>query len=241
MPCCIYKDPMLITAQALSIVAVCFSFGGIIALVFGLVCMIVLQVVWCCRMNKCGLNTAASFATVVAIIDVIMAIVILGQGEDACSESGFDAADDDESGVAADDNYDYSTESSSCNWEVAAILMFVSAVLWTAVASLVFIFANSKRYTKWWNESDPEKRGQSATAASNSVKMAMAVPIAASVNNVKVDPADSTTEKNTTTTETIEYPDGTRKTVTTTINADETKNVTETIEQRLEVDTMSEP
>ncbi|KAL7561501.1 hypothetical protein ACA910_016299 [Epithemia clementina (nom. ined.)] len=235
MPCCVYKDPLLITAQALSIVAFFFSFGGIVALLLGLAAMIVLQVVWCCRMNKCGLNTAASFAAVVAVIDIILAITILIQGQDACGEG-------------LSDNED-------CNWQAAGIVVIISAVLWIAVASLVFTFANSARFTKCWNDSDPNGGGR--PVVSKSAKAATATPMAASskpratttTSSTTSSPAKSTTPDSTntneeepnTSTETTEYPDGTRKTVTTTILADGSKSVTETIEQPTKADTLSEP
>ena len=178
------------TAQALSVLAFVFSFGGVAAIAFGLAAMIVLQVVWCCRMNKCGLNAAASFAAVVAILNLALAGALAAQGDDSCDG-------DDE-----------------CNWEVWAVLLFLSAGLWVAVSTLVFIFANTKRYETCREASEP------ADGANNSAK----VPVATAT------PASKTESTKKETTETTVLPDGTRKSVTTTIHPDGSKTITETME-----------
>ena len=191
------------TAQALSVLAFVFSFGGVAAIAFGLAAMIVLQVVWCCRMNKCGLNAAASFALVVAILNAILAAVLaLEEADESCNN---------------DDDYSYRyDDDDDCNSSVQiwAILLFLSAGLWVAVSTLVFIFANTKRYETCREASEPADR------ANNSAK----VPVATAT------PASKTESTKKETTETTVLPDGTRKSVTTTIHPDGSKTITETME-----------
>ena len=254
----VYKDPLLMTAQALSVVAFIFSFGGVAAVAFGLAAMVVLQVVWCCRMNKCGLNAAASFALVVAILNAILAAVLaLEEADESCNN---------------DDDYSYRyDDDDDCNSSVQiwAILLFLSAGLWVAVSTLVFIFANTKRYHTCREKSEPAaapknnddtKKDQTKTtvvATTSSVPpvMTTATPVTSSVevttttstpepttanddddddddddDNALSVAAMTESQKSKTTIETTVFPDGTRKSVTTTFHPDGSKTITETRE-----------
>lgn len=187
------------TAQVLSIVAFLISFGDVFTFFLGLVAMILLQCVWCCRLNKCALNTAACFAVAVSVLDFSFAIYIFVQGSDVCGD-GFSEEDD-------------------CYWEVGATLLIISAALWVAVALLVFSFANSARFTKCWEESDPDFSPAAARPFQTST-----MPVMAKSTNDNNAPIS--------TTETTEYPDGTIKHVTTTVDQYGNKTVTESVEQQ---------
>ena len=116
------KDCMLKTAQALSVLAFLCSLGSIDAVGFGwpdMTAMVVLQVVcWCCRRNKCAFYVAASFALVVAIFNAIWAAGdILGEVLDLHPVP------------------------------IGDIFWVLSAGLWGAVSTLVFLFVTRPRTT----------------------------------------------------------------------------------------------
>ena len=200
----IYKDPMLMTAQILSIFAFVLSFGGVIAIVMGLTAMIVLQVVWCARLGKVHLNITASLAAVVSLIDLIWAIVLVVRAEDACV-------------------------SSDCAWEAWAAMLFVSSALWMIVSCLVFRFTNSERFEKCYSESEnhvgPPVLSTTTSTAAPVVKVLDDEENNATQTNV------TSTLPGTTQVETQEFHDGTKKTISTTIHADGSKTVQETIEK----------
>ena len=127
----------MITAQALSIVAIAISWVSIYGLLAGLVTFIMLQVAWCCKMNKAGFIVAGVFGAIAGAIEAIVAILILVAGEQACI-----------------DTYYYTSDEQAC-WSaliVAASLGLASACLWIATAACVFVFACGSRLAKFQSD-----------------------------------------------------------------------------------------
>ena len=69
-----YKDPVFISAQAVSMVAIVFSLivDPLYGFVLGSIPLYMLQLVWCCKMKKGGLITAGVFAVIAAIGTIAM-------------------------------------------------------------------------------------------------------------------------------------------------------------------------
>ncbi|KAL7560262.1 hypothetical protein ACA910_015479 [Epithemia clementina (nom. ined.)] len=244
MPCCVYRDSYLITAQVVSIVAFLLSFAGLVAFLLGLAAMIVLQVVWCCRLNQCGLTTAATFAAVVACLNLGWAIAIFVQGSDVCSDIVW--VDDD------DDTLSSSSSSKDCPWTAFGICLLISAALWLVVSALVvwFVHGPGRRLEHCRYQSDPERRAQAAEAAAavagGEIALVAATPLpdlitsSAATASRKTEPTPRHTYNNnnnnnhpmqTTTTTTMEFPDGSIQTVTTMTHPDGSQTVTETMER----------
>ena len=109
------------SAQALSIAAILFSWGFWGTGLLGFVSFVMLQVSWCCKMSKCGLITAGVFASIAAAgcIALGLTIVIVSS-----SNSGY--YDDDAVAIAS---------------STAGIVVLIGGALWIACAVCVFIFA----------------------------------------------------------------------------------------------------
>mmetsp|Transcript_15558 Transcript_15558/g.25215 ORF Transcript_15558/g.25215 Transcript_15558/m.25215 type:complete len:191 (+) Transcript_15558:68-640(+) len=138
--CLPYRDGVLISAQGLSIVGVCLLWFCLWAIPFGLVAFIMLQVVWCCKMNKCGLITAGVFAALAAALMIIKGILVAVSGVTLVCSSSYN-----------DDYYYYSDyDDDACNAAViiASSLAISGGVFWIATAVCTFVFACGPRYMK---------------------------------------------------------------------------------------------
>eukprot|EP00538_Stauroneis_constricta_P013628 CAMPEP_0119550134 /NCGR_PEP_ID=MMETSP1352-20130426/3713_1 /TAXON_ID=265584 /ORGANISM="Stauroneis constricta, Strain CCMP1120" /LENGTH=317 /DNA_ID=CAMNT_0007595891 /DNA_START=66 /DNA_END=1019 /DNA_ORIENTATION=+ len=80
--CMPYKDVILILAQVFAIIAIFFSFAGVLSILLGFVAVIILSVAFCCRMNKCGLVTAGVFASIAAAGCLLVAILLFSEISD---------------------------------------------------------------------------------------------------------------------------------------------------------------
>eukprot|EP00980_Cylindrotheca_fusiformis_P009938 scaffold2196_cov99-Cylindrotheca_fusiformis.AAC.1 len=139
-----FKDPCLITAQLLSIVALALSlvnllgwdvyvmlFVGLPAgmLFFGLPAFILLQVGCCCTVNKCGFITAGVLAVVGSGLFLVAAVLTF---------------------VWTNEEFynDYDTYSNDFNEDFFDQLWFgvIIAVLWLITGILVLVFACGHRY-----------------------------------------------------------------------------------------------
>lgn len=130
--CLAYKDPLFMTAQALSIVGFFISWGY--GAIFGLIAFILLQVAWCCKMNKCGLLVAGVFACIAAA------------GTIAVGGYSLVLADD-----YSDDFYSSSTNQA---YFTVGILGLIGGCIWITVATLIFIFVCGRRFRKYESNSD---------------------------------------------------------------------------------------
>ena len=127
----------MITAQALSIVAIAISWVSIWGLLAGLVTFIMLQIAWCCKMNKAGFIVAGVFGAIAGAIEAIVAILIFVAGEQACI-----------------DTYYYTYDEQVC-WQgliIAGSLGLASGLLWIATSVCVFVFACGGRLAKFQSE-----------------------------------------------------------------------------------------
>ena len=130
-----------------------------VTFIVGLICFVLLQVIWCCRQSKIGLYISAGISTVAAITCTIAGIVMLVVWKDQVNCSVWRLTgggywlwvSDDYWGD--DSDYDYCEEG---KWAVVA---FVSALLWFTTSGCILYFVKSGRHTKW------EHKLQAAAAA----------------------------------------------------------------------------
>ena len=145
-----FKDTLLVTSQALSIFAFCVSWIFWVTFLLGLVVMIQLQVVWCCRMSKPGIISIivlSSLASLSCLLFEIWALVRWNGNKPYCSVFFLD-----------DDYYSYTNDDDLFNWtiysgdycnEVAwSVVGFIVMAMWATVAGLLIHFLRSGRYEK---------------------------------------------------------------------------------------------
>mmetsp|Transcript_44307 Transcript_44307/g.107088 ORF Transcript_44307/g.107088 Transcript_44307/m.107088 type:complete len:213 (-) Transcript_44307:697-1335(-) len=161
MTCLPYKDSTIITAQALSILGFFLSLVSF-GFIPGLVSFMMLQVVWCCAMNKCGLITAGVFAVITSIADIICGILLLTSASASqytiiysSSSSPSDGCTYVVNGVTYDCSGSTGFNSGSTTITTntgpfvgVAIVSFIAAVCWIATAFCIFIFVRSGRYER---------------------------------------------------------------------------------------------
>lgn len=207
MGCAPYKDPFLITAQALSIVALLLSIAFWATILLGLAAMIMLQVCWCCKMNRCGIITAGVFACIAAAGDFVCGFLLLG--EEICVYWSYD------------DDYYYGD---GCDNTAAYIMTFIGGGLWVATGVGTFVF--TCRIDQYKDSSDvrlDNAEGRNVTVAMPS--SSAPVPIVVAAAGVK--PVNGMTSTRTT----VTYaPDGTKTTESVTVNPDGTQSIRTVIE-----------
>ena len=150
--CLPYKDALVITAQALSIVGLFLSWSTVISILFGLTSFIMYQVVWCCRMNRCGLITAGVFAAISGACCTIVGALVMSSGTTRwcttttnaiISSYGYD--DDIWSSSVQQANED------SCKKAINVVsgIGFGGGIVWIACAVCTFVFVCGPRYAKF--------------------------------------------------------------------------------------------
>lgn len=122
------------TAQALSIVGFFISWGY--GAIFGLIAFVMLQVAWCCRMNKCGLIVAGVFACIAAAGTIAIGVYWLAVADDYYYYDG----------------YSYTTTKQAN--DTVGILGLIGGGIWITVATLIFIFVCGPRFRKYESNSD---------------------------------------------------------------------------------------
>jgi hypothetical protein len=226
-----FKDPCLITAQVLSVIALILSFFSIwawwVMLSYSLPAFILMQVAWCCAMNRCGFIAAGVLALLVAAIDLAAAIFVLiwliSFWEEDCDSY-------------SNSNYDYDCweydENDASLW---MNLSFASALLWLITGILVLCFGCGKRYQDIEDQLRAEGGAEGGAAnqvpratavAEHPVAVKTAVPIAATM------PMQQAAGTNTTTV--THRPDGSVEKKTEVFNPDGSKTVTVVIERPTE-------
>ena len=81
--CCVclpYNDGSLIAAQILSIIAMFLNWIDPVTGWIGFVAFLCLQIVWCCKMNKCGLITVGVISSIASLANLIIGILVLSGG-----------------------------------------------------------------------------------------------------------------------------------------------------------------
>eukprot|EP00980_Cylindrotheca_fusiformis_P009940 scaffold2196_cov99-Cylindrotheca_fusiformis.AAC.3 len=167
--CMPFKDPCLISAQVLSIVALTLSlfnlWGWYVMIFVGLPACILLQIAWCCNVNKCGFIAAGVLALATSVIVLVAAVLILvwlkHSWDDFCDEyaSFFnstsmlndDLFDDDLYMSMFNDDFENGQIDCTSEYEESTAILWLSlgigsAVLWSITGILVLIFACGQRY-----------------------------------------------------------------------------------------------
>mmetsp|Transcript_7233 Transcript_7233/g.11412 ORF Transcript_7233/g.11412 Transcript_7233/m.11412 type:complete len:216 (-) Transcript_7233:104-751(-) len=199
--CMPYKDPFLLAAQILTIIAMFISWGVWWSfLFFALPALVLIQLAWCMPLSKCGFITAGVLGTIASMMNIVAGIVLI-VAYNSCTMYGTNC-------------FTSGTEIAYTSFIAVAVLSFIGACLWLAGSVLVLMFAFNGRFER----ALAKCRGEECAAPSPGV---VAQPVAAAAS---AKPGTKTTTKTIT-----EMPDGTTKTVVTTINPDGSKTVTETI------------
>jgi len=139
----------MITAQIISIVAFVISWFWWVTFVVAGICLVLLQVIWCCRQNKIGLYISAGISFVAAITCTVAGIVmiILWKDNVYCQiwllTDGYDGND-----YYTPDN-GYPEKPDYCEEGIWAAVAFVTALLWFATSGCILYFVKSGRHTKW--------------------------------------------------------------------------------------------
>jgi hypothetical protein len=183
-------------------------------LFLGLPAFILIQMAWCCTLNRCGFNTAGVLALVGAIIVLALAIVlqdILNNCESYYGNSSY----------YEDDYWDYDPcddKDEATSW---MNLSFASAILWAMTGILVLDFVCGGRYQDF----EDQLRAEGAEgAAANQVAIATAVtehPMAVNTALMRQAPVAGTR-----TTTNTNRPDGSVEKKTEVTNPDGSKTVT---------------
>jgi hypothetical protein len=105
-----------------------------------------LQIVWCCKINKCGLIVAGVFGCISAVINMIVAILVLAWG----SAGACEGVDDDDLCASAT--------------ALATGVGFGAGILWIATSVLVFVFSCGRRYNNFHPETNSGVNVMKATA-----------------------------------------------------------------------------
>jgi hypothetical protein len=144
----------MISAQILSIIAIFLSWANGITLTLGIVAFVCLQIVWCCRMGKCGLITTGVLSMIAGVCSVVVGILILavpGSTSTLCAtiESNPDQYDN----TFNDDHFNPNNPDfqSHCTvgLNVFIAVAFVGGALWLIISLLLFTFACGSRYTSY--------------------------------------------------------------------------------------------
>jgi len=148
--CLPYVDGFMITAQIISIVAFCVSWIWWVTFFIAGICLVLLQVIWCCRQNKIGLYISAGISTLAAVTCTIAGIVMIVVWKDHVWCSVWRLTDDDDDDYntmyAADTSY---TPPNYCEEGIWAVVAFITAVLWFATTGCILYFVKSGRHTRW--------------------------------------------------------------------------------------------
>jgi hypothetical protein len=142
------------TAQILSVVAFCMSWIWWVTLLLSAPLMVMLQVVWCCRMKKGGLTAAGILSTLSALGSLFAGIWILIKWKDNafCYVIVLTIDDDD----VYDDDY--------CLEVAWAVVAFINFALFAVAAYCLFHFVHY-RFDKVLAAAEEEQEGESDTAA----------------------------------------------------------------------------
>jgi len=164
--CLPYVDGYMITAQIISIVAFLISWLWWVTFIVGGICLVLLQVIWCCRQNKIGLYISAGISFVAAITCTVAGIVmiILWKDNVYCQiwllTDGYDGNDYYTPDKGYPEKPDY------CEEGIWAAVAFVTALLWFATSGCILYFVKSGRHTKW-----EEKLQATADAETTAIEM----------------------------------------------------------------------
>jgi hypothetical protein len=139
-----YNDAFMVTAQTLSIVAFLVSWIWYVTFILGGIAMILMQVIWCCRVGRGGLISTSVISCLTSVGCFVAGIIMIvkWKGDMICHI--FRMTDDDTYSYNDDAimNYDY------CNEVAWAMVGFATGFLWAATAVCVLVFVTSGRYER---------------------------------------------------------------------------------------------
>ncbi|KAL3916973.1 MAG: hypothetical protein SGILL_004928 [Bacillariaceae sp.] len=139
----------MLAAQILSIVAFLVSWLWYVTLLIGGVAMILIQVIWCCRIKKAGLIASSVISALAAVscIGAGVLMIVSWKGDTYCHV--FSMNDDFwDDGISDDDFYKYTKDYDYCNEAAWAVVAFITGALWAAAAGCILIFMTSGRYER---------------------------------------------------------------------------------------------
>jgi len=164
--CLPYVDGYMITAQIISIVAFLISWIWWVTFIVGGICLVLLQVIWCCRQNKIGLYISAGISFVAAITCTIAGIVMIVVWKDKRYCEIWRLTDDDDYNNNWTPSEYQPTRPDYCKEGIWAVVAFGTALLWFATSGCILYFVKSGRHTKW-----EEKLQATADAETTAIEM----------------------------------------------------------------------
>jgi hypothetical protein len=148
----------MIAAQIISIIAFLISWLWWVTFIVGLISLVLLQLVWCCRQSKIGLFVSVGITTLAGVTCTIAGIVMIVFWKDQSYCSPWTLTDWDADNWK-NSNYSYNyddyvptfvpTFSDYCSEGSWAVVAFVTATLWFSTAGCILYFVGSGRYAKW--------------------------------------------------------------------------------------------
>jgi hypothetical protein len=150
--CLPYDDPLMMTSQILSIVAVFFSWAWWLTFIISIVGMVLIQIPWCCRQRGGFLYGSAAAAGVTALCSLGAGVYVLVAfrlpKKNSCEPWSLSAMYDDDDDWFDDDLYT-SKDSDNCREEVWGTIALVCTALWAAAFGCLVHFVKSGRHAKW--------------------------------------------------------------------------------------------
>lgn len=153
--CVPYQDGFLIAAQIISIVAFLFSWTWWLTFVDSLIQMILLQAVWCLRLNKKWILALAVTCGITSILCLFSGIWMLVVWKDFadCTPFYWISFYEDSFDTLFEEPIDF------CNEGVWASIAFADMVLWSIVTACLLNFVYSGRHQECedkWGTTDAE-------------------------------------------------------------------------------------
>lgn len=168
----------MITAQVLSAVAFAISWVWWVSFVIGLIVLVVLQMIWCCRQSKAGIIAASCISVIASIVCLFIGIWLILYRKDVYACTVFTLEYDD------DDDFYYSS-GDYCPEKTWAGISFVGAVLWLLTGCFSAMFILTGRYDKWeakYRPSNNDENTGGVKSVATAVEMGNVNAIAAAVD-----------------------------------------------------------
>ena len=166
-----YADGYMIAAQVLSIIAFLMSWIWWVTFIIGLVCMVVLQCIWCCRQKGAKvLNVTMAFSAVAGIYCVMAGILMLVLWKDRKYCSIF----------IMNNDYSYAFgKKDLCKEGYWAFVAFFDAVLWFTTSGCIYSFVKSGRHAAWEQKLRAVDETTEETETATNIEMGIVPPTSA--------------------------------------------------------------
>jgi hypothetical protein len=158
-----YNDAFMLTAQALSIIAFLVSWIWYVTFILGAVAMIVMQVIWCCRVRRAGLVWSIIISALTSLGCFVAGglMIVKWKGDEFCHVFTVTGTTNDDDIM----NNDY------CNEVAWAVVGFITGFLWAATAVCVLVFVMSSRYERCVQLKTTMQNGATGRAEENEVEL----------------------------------------------------------------------